>query len=79
MKETRVFVITQDNPKFETALNLTDDEFINEAEQEGFVMTLDAFACEWNTGFSMLPTPDYSYIRILEVDIPHTTKQNELK
>lgn len=47
------------------ALKLTDEEFMNLAEEFGSIYSLKGFVNEWNYGIASYN--DYSYIRFIEV------------
>ena len=67
-KELLVFLTDAHSPIFDNifAINLTDEEFINEAEKEkGGVCSLERFANAFNDG-AILPTN--TYIRFIEVE-----------
>lgn len=72
-KETRVYVITAD--QFEgcnvnSVDEISNEDFITMAEENGQIYSLNGFAQQWNEDTLSFPHPDYSYIRIIEVEQP---------
>jgi hypothetical protein len=65
MKEIRVYVVVSEDEKWQYA---TDNAFMLRAERDGNVWSLAGFANAWNNENWCVPDPDYSYIRIMEVD-----------
>ena len=65
MKETRVYIVCDEDDKW---LNVSNETFVDRAERDGTVWSLRGFMYSWNHECYTMPTPDYSYIRILEVD-----------
>jgi hypothetical protein len=45
---------------------ISDDMFIDTAETEGTVWSLAGFVDNWNNNDQMMPSPDFSYIRIFD-------------
>lgn len=48
--------------------DITDDEFMDMAEEEGTVYSLKDFQEVWNHYCYVMATPEYSYIRFIEVE-----------
>ena len=66
--EKRVYIIASDCKLVESVANIdeiSDDDFIEEAEKEGLVYTLEGFVNEWNFDAMYCPTPDTTYMRII--------------
>lgn len=66
--EKRVYIIVSDCKLVESVANIdeiSDDDFIEEAEIEGLVYTLEGFVNEWNFDVMHCPTPDTTYMRII--------------
>lgn len=68
MEEMRIYIVSESNKKFGNAENMTDNEFMEAAEEEGMVFSFDGFVKEWNFEFTMVPNPKTSYIRILKAE-----------
>lgn len=66
MKETRVYIVVDDDERW---LTCSDDEFMTQAEYEGSVWSLQGFVNTWNHNSMLIPCPDYSYIRIIDVKL----------
>lgn len=45
--------------------DIPDDDFIEMAEEEGYVFTLKGFEISWNEFSQFMPDADNSYIRII--------------
>lgn len=68
MKETRIYIVNMDGMnENESIEQLTNEQFVERAERRGSVYSLKGFERAWNEGVYM-DTPDYSYIRVLEVE-----------
>lgn len=70
-KEVRVYIVETFNDDIEEKIdinNLTDDEFIELAEEQGTVYSLKGFQNQWNHYCYAMATPEYSYIRFIEVE-----------
>lgn len=72
-KETRVYVITAD--QFEgcnvnSVDEISNEDFITMAEENGQIYSLNGFVQQWNEDTLSFPHPDYTYIRILDVEQP---------
>lgn len=65
MKEIRVYLVVSADENWQYA---TDEAFMLRAERDGNVWSLAGFANAWNTENWCVPDPDFSYIRIMEVD-----------
>ena len=65
MKEIRVYIVCDEDEKW---LNKSNEAFVDRAERDGTVWSLQGFMYSWNHECYTMPTPDYSYIRILEID-----------
>ena len=75
-KETRIYIVSTTNADGEPyALNLfdiknmSDEDFIKEAESQGLVWSLEGFQYNWNTKHESLPEKNESVMRIIEVEI----------
>lgn len=66
MKEIRIYIVNSDDENWQYA---TDEAFMLRAEHDGTVWSLAGFANAWNTENWRMPDPDYSYMRIIEVDL----------
>ena len=66
--ETRVFLINYDknSDEYDNLTNPTDEDFMNEAERQGTVFTLDTFANYFNQSYSLV-NQDTDSIRIIQV------------
>ena len=73
MEEKRIYVVSTTNRdgepySFTTAdiLMMSDEDFIDEAEGQGWVWSsMESFAESWNGNYSYLPHPDESEMRII--------------
>ena len=67
-KETRIYLVSLQESGLDTEEinSLSDEEFIDEAEKEGFVWSLKGFNLDWNE--DTIPTFD-TIMRIREVEI----------
>lgn len=61
--EYRIFIIDDDD---ESVLELSDEKFIELAEQNGTVWSLEGFQDNWNYDSMTMPNPDFSYMRITD-------------
>lgn len=75
-KETRIYIVSTTNAYGEPYAfnlndiqNMSDEEFIEEAEEQGLVWSLEGFQYNWNTEYESLPEKDESVMRIIEVEI----------
>lgn len=76
MKEKRVYIVTtMDEEGIPNGLELkdicewTDEEFVDEAESQGWVWSsMIDFAEAWNGNYNYLPLPCDSEMRIIEVE-----------
>jgi hypothetical protein len=75
-KETRIYIVSTTNADGEPyALdlfeiqNMCDEDFIEEAEAQGNVWSLEGFQHNWNAKHESLPPKDESIMRIFEVEI----------
>lgn len=72
-KETRVYVITEEqfeNCNVNSVDEISNEDFISMAEENGQIYSLNGFMREWNENSWSFPHPDYTYIRILDVEQP---------
>lgn len=72
-KEVRVYLISTEiveekYPELDSINNISDEEFMDMAEEEGTVYSLKGFQEQWNHYGYEMATPDYSYIRFIEVE-----------
>lgn len=70
-KEVRVYIVETFNDDIEEKIdinNLTEDEFIELAEEQGTVYSLKDFQDIWNHYCYAMANPEYSYIRFIEVE-----------
>lgn len=65
MKEIRVYVVYSADENWQYA---TDEAFMLRAERDGTVWSLAGFVNAWNEENWRVPYPDFSYMRIMEVD-----------
>ena len=65
MKEIIIYIVNDDEERW---LGCSDEEFVSKAEKDGTVWSLAGFANAWNNENWCVPDPDYSYMRIMEVD-----------
>lgn len=65
-KEIRVYVVCDEDGKWAKCSN---EEFVAQAERDGTVWSLRGFAYWWNNEDIFMPTPYYSYLRILQEDV----------
>jgi hypothetical protein len=75
MKEIRIYVVVSEDENWQYA---TDEVFMLRAERDGNVWSLAGFARAWNNENWCVPDPDYSYMRIMEVD-PETGKGKQVE
>lgn len=75
-KETRIYIVSTTNAYGEPYAfnlndiqNMSDEEFIKEAEEQGLVWSLEGFQYNWNSEDESLPEKDESVMRIIEVEI----------
>lgn len=75
-KEIRIYIVSTTNAEGETnALNLSDIQqmndidFMEEAEEQGYVWSLVGFQMNWNNRQESLPVKEESEMRIIEVEI----------
>lgn len=66
MKEKRVYIVCSESETWESA---TNEEFITRAEEDGTVWSLKGFQEAWNNASFSVPDADYSYMRIIDVEI----------
>lgn len=76
MKETRIYIVSTTNRDGEPyaldlwdIMNMCDDEFIEEAEAQGWVWSLEGFQIYWNSRKEFIPAKGESMMRIIEVEI----------
>ena len=74
--ETRIYIVSTTNAEGKPyALNLfdiknmCDEDFMDEAEAQGWVWTLEGFQHSWNTDHESMPSKFDSVMRIIEVEI----------
>lgn len=72
-KEVRVYIISIDiveekYPELDNISNITNEEFMDMAEEEGTIYSLNNFQFQWNNNSEFMPLADYSYIRFIEVE-----------
>jgi hypothetical protein len=74
--ETRIYIVSTTNADGEPyALdifdikNMCDEDFMDEAEAQGWVWSLEGFQHSWNTDHESMPSKDESVMRIIEVEI----------
>jgi hypothetical protein len=48
---------------------MCDEDFMDEAEAQGWVWSLEGFQHSWNTDHESMPSKDESVMRIIEVEI----------
>lgn len=75
-KETLIYIVSTTNAYGEPNAfnlndiqNMSDEEFIETAEEQGLVWSLEGFQNNWNTEYESLPEKDESVMRIIEVEI----------
>lgn len=69
MKEIRVYVVNYDlYDGGEDLRTVANEDFMRIAEEQGSVYSLMGFQSCWNNWAYAAPSPDCSYIRILEVE-----------
>lgn len=75
-KEIRIYIVSTTNAEGEAnALNLSDIhqmndiDFMEEAEEQGYVWSLSGFQMNWNNRHESLPAKEESEMRIIEVEI----------
>lgn len=78
-KEVRIYLISEEqynkwlvnhnfnniNYNEEYIYKISDEEFIEMAEECGFVYSLNGFETQWNKSFDVVPSADNSYMRII--------------
>ena len=70
-KEVRVYIVETFNDDIEEKIdvnNLTDDEFIELAEEQATAYSLKDFQNIWNHYSYAMANPEYSCIRFIEVE-----------
>ena len=74
--ETRIYIVSTTNAEGDPyALdlfdiqNMCDEYFMDEAEAQGWVWSLQGFQHSWNTDHESMPSKDESVMRIIEVEI----------
>lgn len=70
-KETRIYVITEnqfENCNVNSVDEISNEDFISMAEENGQIYSLNGFMQAWNQGIGFFPQPDYTYIRIIDVE-----------
>lgn len=74
--ETRIYIVSTTNAEGEPyALdlfdiqNMCDEDFMDEAEAQGWVWSLEGFQHFWNTDFESMPSKFDSVMRIIEVEV----------
>lgn len=75
MKEKRIYVVGVYNLDgdpymldLETIIELSDDDFIEEAEAQGWVWSsMESYAESYNGNYELMPDRDNSIMRIIEV------------
>ena len=75
-KETLIYIVSTTNAygepyafNLKDIQNMSDEEFIENAEEQGLVWSLEGFQNNWNTEYESLPEKDESVMRIIEVEI----------
>lgn len=75
-KETLIYIVSTTNAygepyafNLKDIQNMSDEEFIETAEEQGLVWSLEGFQNNWNTEYESLPEKDESVMRIIEVEI----------
>ena len=75
-KETLIYIVSTTNAygepyafNLKDIQNMSDEEFIETAEEQGLVWSLEGFQNNWNTVYESLPEKDESVMRIIEVEI----------
>lgn len=75
-KEIRIYIVSTTNADGEPyALdlwdikNMNDEDFIEEAEAQGWVWSLEGFQHYWNNNHEFIPARDESIMRIIEVEV----------
>ena len=75
-KETLIYIVSTTNAygepyafNLKDIQNMSDEEFIETAEEQGLVWALEGFQNNWNTEYESLPEKDESVMRIIEVEI----------
>ena len=74
--ETRIYIVSTTNAEGKhhaldlfDIQNMCDEDFMDEAEAQGWVRSLDGFQHFWNTDFESIPSKFDSVMRIIEVKI----------
>lgn len=82
--ETRIYIVSTTNADGDPyALdlfdiqNMCDEDFMDEAEAQGLVWSLEGFQHSWNTKHESMPSKDESVMRIIEVEIKPNTIMRE--
>lgn len=78
MKEKRIYVVSVYNLDgdpymldLENIIELSDEDFIEEAEAQGWVWSsMESYAESYNGNYELMPDRDHSIMRIIEVEIP---------
>lgn len=75
-KETLIYIVSTTNAygepyafNLKDIQNMSDEEFIETAEEQGLVWSLEGFQNNWNTEYESLPEKDESVMRIIEVEV----------
>ena len=76
MKEKRIYVVSICNLNgdpymlsLENILELSDEDFIEEAEAQGWVWaSMESYAESYNGSYELMPDRDHSIMRIIEVE-----------
>jgi hypothetical protein len=74
--ETRIYIVSTTNAEgvpyaldlFDIQ-NMCDEDFMDEAEAQGWVWSLEGFQHSWNTDDESMPSKFESVMRIMEVEI----------
>lgn len=75
-KEIRIYIVSATNADGEPyglelwdIKNMSDEDFIEEAEAQGWVWSLEGFQHYWNSDHEFIPARDESVMRIIEVEV----------
>ena len=71
--EMRVYIVDADRiedlmaeGKIQDVSQVSDEQFIQFAEEDGTIYSIEGFQTGWNTSI-MMSSPDFSYIRFIQV------------
>jgi hypothetical protein len=73
MREKRIYIVSTTNADGDRyaldtydIMNMSNEDFIEEAEAQGWVWSsMESFAEAWNGSYAYLPNPDESEMRII--------------